>query len=202
MAIIAPALLCLSSESPRSLAGVRRRFEQAWLRRRRQCRCLPGRRRATERRALAATARPGAFETARAEARPFRSGRPGAFGTPGAGVRGGCSSAISTLLWPDFLGISQDQLQSELSADGATMATVAQAHGKSRDDLKTFLTDSRSRSNADQAVANEQMTQDQADQMVQNTTSSLDNMIDGNGFRGFGRPPGAGGTPGRKPARQ
>jgi hypothetical protein len=94
-----------------------------------------------------------------------------------------------------FLGISQDQLQSELSAQGATMATVAQAHGKSRDDLKAFLTQ-QIQANADQAVANEQMTQDQANQMVQSTTSNLDSLIDGNGLRGFGRPPGAEGTPG------
>ena len=45
----------------------------------------------------------------------------------------------------DFLGISENQLRSEMRAEGATLATVAQAHGKSRDDLQTFLTDALTR---------------------------------------------------------
>ena len=36
----------------------------------------------------------------------------------------------------DFLGITLDQLKAELQADGATIANVAEAHGKSRDQLK------------------------------------------------------------------
>ena len=38
----------------------------------------------------------------------------------------------------EFLGITTDQLKTELQADNATIATVAAAHGKSRDQVKTF----------------------------------------------------------------
>ena len=92
----------------------------------------------------------------------------------------------------DFLGITQDQLQSELSADGATMATVAQAHGKSRDELKAFLTD-QEKNNANQAVADGSMTQDEADTMIQNLSSRLDQMIDSTGGVRFGGPGSNGG---------
>ena len=67
-------------------------------------------------------------------ARPLSSGAGGRFQS---GFFGGLSESDLA----GFLGITQDQLLSELQADGATLATVAQAHGKSRDDLQTFLTD-------------------------------------------------------------
>ena len=86
----------------------------------------------------------------------------------------------------DFLGISQDQLHTELQADGATLATVAQAHGKTRDDLKAFLTDQLTK-NTQQAVTDGRMTQDQANTMLQDISSRVDQMIDGN--MRFGGPP-------------
>jgi hypothetical protein len=108
---------------------------------------------------------------------------PGAFGTPGAGrsigIGGFDNSALAA-----FLGISQDQLQSELQAEGATLATVAQAHGKSRDDLKNFLTD-QIRQNTQQALTDGRMTQEQADSTLQALPDRVDQMIDGNmQFRG------------------
>ena len=71
------------------------------------------------------------------------NGTPGPNFTPGAGGRfqSGFFGGLSESDLAGFLGITQDQLLSELQADGATLATVAQAHGKSRDDLQTFLTD-------------------------------------------------------------
>jgi hypothetical protein len=83
------------------------------------------------------------------------------------------------------LNIPADQLQTELAADGATIGTVAAAHGKTRDELKTFLLQ-QIQTNADQAVAAGTMTQDQADAMVQDLSSRVDEIIDGSTAR-FGR---------------
>src|SRR5438552_8172906 len=77
----------------------------------------------------------------------------------------------------DFLGISQDQLKTELGASNATLASVAQAHGKSRDDLKSFLTD-QAKTQLDQAVSNGKITQQQADSMLSGLQSRLDTLID------------------------
>jgi polyhydroxyalkanoate synthesis regulator phasin len=77
----------------------------------------------------------------------------------------------------DFLGISQDQLKTELRADNATLASVAEAHGKSRDDLKNFLTD-QAKAQLDHAVSKGKLTQQQADSMVSALQSRLDTLID------------------------
>jgi uncharacterized protein YidB (DUF937 family) len=84
-----------------------------------------------------------------------------------------------------FLGITADQLRTETDASGATLATVAQAHGKSRDELKAFLT-TEMKSHVDQEVANGELTQPQADTKLADMTSHLDQMIDGAGHRGHG----------------
>jgi len=111
-----------------------------------------------------------------------------------------------------FLGISQDQLRTELSADGASLASVAQAHGKSRDQLKTFIKDT-AKSTLDGAVKNGDMTQKQEDSALSMLDSHLDTLIDaqwpgalrkGFGFPGggrwhghrFGAPPNGSATPG------
>lgn len=89
----------------------------------------------------------------------------------------------------DFLGISTDALTTELRADGATLATVAEAHGKSRDQLKTFMTDA-AKARLGEAVGNGDLTQKRADEMLAMLNDTLDKMIDGNfpifrhGFRG------------------
>jgi hypothetical protein len=128
-------------------------------------------------------------------ARPLPSrvaanGTPGirVIGTPDAGMffQGFADSGLA-----DFLGISQEQLRSELQARGATMASVAAAHGKTRDELKSFLTD-QLRKNTQQAVTDGRMTQEQADSMLQDLSGKVDQMIDGN-IR-LGRPPGTGAT--------
>lgn len=100
---------------------------------------------------------------------------PGAFGTPGARAFFGGFNNSETA---DFFGISEDELRSELQADGATLGSVAEAHGKTRDELKTFLTD-QLRKNTEQAVSDGRMTQDQADSMLQDMSSRVDDMIDG-----------------------
>jgi polyhydroxyalkanoate synthesis regulator phasin len=76
-----------------------------------------------------------------------------------------------------FLGISQEQLRTELSADGATLASVAEAHGKSRDELKAFIKDA-TKATLDEAVKNGDITQEQADTALSTLDSHLDQMID------------------------
>ncbi len=84
----------------------------------------------------------------------------------------------------DFLGISKDQLTTELQANNATLATVAAAHGKSTDDLKSFIT-STAKSKLDDAMKNGDLTQKVADDMLSMLTSHLDDAINHTG--GFGR---------------
>jgi polyhydroxyalkanoate synthesis regulator phasin len=87
-----------------------------------------------------------------------------------------------------FLGITQDELRTELQADGATLATVAEAHGKSRDDLKAFLMEQFT-AKLDERVAAGDLTQEEADARLAEKTANLDAIIDGTmpfgrGFRG------------------
>lgn len=76
-----------------------------------------------------------------------------------------------------FLGITTDQLKTDLQADGATLASVAEARGKSRDDLKAFI-QSEAKTKLDQAVANNDLTQKRADEILTNLTARLDDVID------------------------
>lgn len=100
----------------------------------------------------------------------FKLGRGSAFGF------GICAGANLDDL-AAFLGIDAGQLRTELHADGATLATVAEAHGKSRDDLKTFLL-GKVKERLDEAVANDRITQSRADEIYANTESNIDDLID------------------------
>jgi AraC-like DNA-binding protein len=134
---------------------------------------------------------------------PF--GGPG-FGGPGhkgggherGGVKGADPAALAT-----FLGMQPADLRTALSG-GKTLAQVAQEKGKSRDELKTFLTN-QERTKLSQAVAAGRLTQAQADARLTQFTGQLDALIDRTGPKGGpggergprGRGPGAGqGTPG------
>jgi lipoate-protein ligase A len=114
---------------------------------------------------------------------------PGA-GPPGQGLLvGGASEEFAALL-----GISQEQLESELAAEGATPASVAEAHGRTREELKTFFTEEL-QANLNEAVAAGTMSQEDADDMFERQASRIDDIIDGN--VPFGGPPGTGDiTPG------
>jgi len=87
-----------------------------------------------------------------------------------------------------FLGITPEQLRSEVSADGATLATVAQAHEKSRDELKAFLTD-QAKTHLAQEVAEGDLTQGEADARLASMTANLDARIDGSVPAGRGHGP-------------
>jgi len=107
-------------------------------------------------------------------------GGPPADTTPGAGPLGqafrigGASEEFA-----GFLGISLEQLESELGAEGATPASVAEAHGRTREDLKTFFLE-QAQAQFSEAVAAGTMSQEDADSMVEDVTSRIDDIIDGN----------------------
>ncbi|MBA4181920.1 MAG: hypothetical protein C0506_15120 [Anaerolinea sp.] len=113
----------------------------------------------------------------------MRAGRGGHEGRGGAGIHD--SAALTA-----FLGIDESTLRSEMQA-GKSLATIATDHGKTRDQLKAFLTDQMNTELA-QKVADGKITQAQADQMKTAMAGGLDAMIDGTG-RG---PGGAGGPKG------
>lgn len=75
-----------------------------------------------------------------------------------------------------FLGVDPATLGSQLSS-GTTLAQAAQAAGKTREQLKTFLTD-QAKTALDQKVASGQLTQAQADAKLAQLTANLDAMID------------------------
>jgi hypothetical protein len=133
-------------------------------------------------------------------------GGPKSFGF-GFGGGFGLGLADAPKQFADFLGISTDQLGTEMKANGATLATVAAAHGKSRDQLKTFITDA-AKTKFDAAVTNGDLTQKRADAAEKMLADNLDKIVDGHfgllggmGGRKF-RPGGPGmpkGTPNATP---
>lgn len=116
-----------------------------------------------------------------------------AFVGPGFGRHGrgmGTGMGVDDQALAGFLGMTADQLRTELQASGATLASVAEAHGKSRDALKSFLTD-QFKARLDQEVADGRHTQAEADARLAQFTANLDQFIDGSmplGGRGFGGP--------------
>ena len=116
-----------------------------------------------------------ARETAIAEGTP----------APGFGIRGRLVSELATIL-----NLPAAQLQTELQAPGATIASVGAAHGMARDALRQALIDA-TRQRVDQLVQTGTITQTQADQNVSQFESNVDAVLDGNGSAG-GPPPSPG----------
>jgi uncharacterized protein YidB (DUF937 family) len=108
------------------------------------------------------------------------------FGGPGGHGRMERNGVGDPQALADFLGITPEQLHTELSADGATLATVAEAQGKSRDELKAFLTE-QAKTHLDQEVADGEITQAQADVRLADMTANLDTRIDSTAPVGPGR---------------
>jgi hypothetical protein len=126
-------------------------------------------------------------------------GGPGGFGMGGP-FGFGMGLADAGQKFADYLGISMDTLKTELGADGATLATVAQAHGKGRDDLKSFIT-GNAKSLLDAKVQSGDLTQKREDEMLAQLSAHIDDLIDHpmphfdmGGHRRFGGP-GPGGAP-------
>lgn len=102
----------------------------------------------------------------------------GANGGPGFAFGFGMGLADIPQQFADFLGITTDALKTELGADDATLATVAEAHGKSRDELKSYIT-TTAKTKLDEAVTNGNLTQAREDEMLAMLGDNLDKLIDG-----------------------
>lgn len=106
------------------------------------------------------------------------------FGLP-LGLLGPPAGGVNREALAAFLGIDVAQLQTELQADGATLATVAEAHEKSRDELKAFLRE-RTQERLDALVADGDLTQERADDILARFDQSADELIDLPGAAGLG----------------
>jgi DNA-binding transcriptional regulator YdaS (Cro superfamily) len=97
-------------------------------------------------------------------------GKPGGIGRGfGRGLFAqGAQTVASTL------GISTDQLRQELP--GKSLAQVAQAHGKSAQDLITALTNAANQ-HIDQAVSSGRLTADQGNQMKSRLAQNIPNLV-------------------------
>jgi hypothetical protein len=84
-----------------------------------------------------------------------------------------------------FLGISQNDLHTALQ-NGQTLAQVAQAHGKSVVDLKTFLTN-QLKTRLDQDVSAGRITSQQETDRLNQESSRLDQIVNSTGPK-FGPP--------------
>ncbi|HEX5369714.1 MAG TPA: hypothetical protein VFY10_09915, partial [Dehalococcoidia bacterium] len=108
-------------------------------------------------------------------------------GGPEGGFIGRDSAALAT-----FLGIDQATLRTDLQG-GQSLATIATAQGKTRDQLKTFLTNEVTTQLGAQVTAGK-LTQAQSDDMLSHFAANLDAQIDGT------MPQRGTGGPGRGPA--
>ena len=130
-----------------------------------------------------------------------RGGPKGGFG-PGFEFGLGTGLADASQKFADYLAITTDQLKSELQADNATIATVAAAHGKSRDQLKALIIDG-ARIHLDQTL-NGDLSQERKDAILKTLSDNIDKLLDGKfGFffrGGFGGHVGPGGAKPGNPA--
>jgi hypothetical protein len=112
------------------------------------------------------------------------------FGGPGRGPGGprGFIGPGSLDSLASFLGMTTTDLQTALR-NGQTLAQVAQAHGKSTADLKTFLTN-QLKTRLDQDVASGRITSQQETDFLNNASSRIDQEINGTFPKGGPRGPG------------
>jgi uncharacterized coiled-coil protein SlyX len=130
-----------------------------------------------------------------AETTPAGSEKPGADG--GGGDKRGIKPAArdqALLLagaseeFAAFLGIAFEELESELSAAGATPGSVAEAHGRMREELKTFFIE-QVQADLSESVAAGTMSQEDADRLIEKLTSRIDDIIDSKAPSGEPEPP-------------
>lgn len=99
--------------------------------------------------------------------------------TPGAGPFGlGLFIGGASEEFAAFLGIPLEQLESELNAEGATPASVAEAHDRTREELEAFFME-QLEAQASEAVAAGTMSQEDADSMLEREASRIDDIVDG-----------------------
>jgi hypothetical protein len=115
-------------------------------------------------------------------------------GGPGGFARFGFMPFANQAL-ADFFGMSLTDLQTALK-NHQTLAQIAQAHGKSTADLKTFL-ENQTKTKLDAAVQAGKLTSQQETSILNNQSTMLDNVINGtfpakgpggpHGARGWGK---------------
>ena len=76
-----------------------------------------------------------------------------------------------------YLGITEEELREQLQAEGATLASVAEANGKTRDELKSFI-ESESTAAIDERVAAGDLTQERADEIKATMAEHIDGLVD------------------------
>jgi hypothetical protein len=130
---------------------------------------------------------------------PFR-GRPGHMSGHGPGHGPGHVMDAAA----EALGMTQDDLMEQLR-DGASLAEVAEAQGKDIEAFKTALLD-QVKAQLDELVAENDLTQDQADDIFQRAEENIDDIVSGEGcpggiggMRGGKGGPGGMGGPGFHP---
>jgi hypothetical protein len=124
---------------------------------------------------------------------PFGRGGPaGPGGPPGPGFAGKPFIANELTAAAKYLGLSESDLHTKLDG-GQSLADVAKAQGKDLAGLEQAILDA-AKADIDKAVADKQLTQTQADDILSNLKSHIDNVANGTlRFRGPDRPGGAGG---------
>lgn len=138
---------------------------------------------------------PADIQTAVAEGTPFPERTPsGRFQTAvaegttpaGFGAGGGSGRTIATVA--ALLGVSEDQLRNELQTAGATIASVAAAHGKDRATVRqALISDATQR--IQQQVTDGRITQAAANQAIAAFTAGVDGVLDGDGSMSPAVPP-------------
>jgi hypothetical protein len=119
-------------------------------------------------------------------------GGPGFAGPGGPGFAGKPSIANELAAAAKYLGLSESDLRTKLE-DGQSLADVAKAQSKDLAGLEQAILDA-AKADLDKAVADKDLTQSQADDILANLKSHIDNIANGSlRFRGPGGPGGAGG---------
>jgi hypothetical protein len=124
-------------------------------------------------------------------------GGPGGPGGPGPpGIAGKPFITDSLAAAAKYLGVSESDLRTKLR-DGDSLAEVAKAQGKDLAGLEQAILDT-AKADLDKAVAAKDLTQSQADDILANLKSHIDNLANGT-LRGPGGPggPGRPGLPGK-----
>lgn len=120
----------------------------------------------------------------------FRGGPP-----PGGGrmaMRGPIGPGFDAAA--EYLGLTQAQLRARL-VKGNSLAGVAKAEGKSVDGLQQAML-AEAKTELGKAVADGDLTQKQADEMLEHLTDDIDQIVQGKGPGGPGGPCGPGGPGG------
>jgi hypothetical protein len=100
----------------------------------------------------------------------------------------------------EYLGVTEEELREALRS-GQSLAEIAEERGKSVDGLKDALI-AEARTRLDEAVADEKLTREQADRMLERLREGIDDLVNASGdnrFRFHFRGPGPGMGPFQAP---